>query len=124
MDKFLISHLTIPRSSTIEEVVKNLQKYCTDSDIETVRLAYDFAAQAHSGQFRKSGEPYIVHPTTAAFILSQIQAEPNIIIATLMHDVPEDTEVTLEEIEKNFGPDIANMINGITKLGKLKYRGM
>lgn len=124
MDKFLFSHLTIPKSATIEEVIKNLKKYCAETDIETVRLAYDFAAQAHSGQFRKSGEPYIVHPTTAAFILSQIQAEPNIIIATLMHDVPEDTEVTLEEIEKNFGADIANMINGITKLGKLKYRGM
>ena len=56
--------------------------------------------------------------------MSQIQAEPNIIVASLMHDVPEDTEITLEEIEKNFGSDIANMIKGITKLGKLKYRGV
>lgn len=124
MDKPLLSHLNVPKDASLEDLVTNLKKYCTENDIETVRLAYDFAAQAHFGQFRKSGEPYITHPTIAAFILSQIQAEPNIIIATLMHDVPEDTEVTLEEIEKNFGADIANMINGITKLGKLKYRGM
>lgn len=124
MDKILFSHLTVPKSATIDEVIDNLKKYCSESDIDTVRLAYDFAKKAHEGQFRKSGEPYIVHPTTAAFLLSQIQAEPNIITATLMHDVPEDTEVTLAEIEKNFGADIANMINGITKLGKLKYRGM
>lgn len=124
MDKLLFSHLNVPKNATIEDIINNLKKYCTEADIDTVRLAYDFASQAHSGQFRKSGEPYIIHPTIAAFILSQIQAEPNIIIAALMHDVPEDTEVTLEEIEKNFGSDISNMINGITKLGKLKYRGM
>ena len=120
----MFSEVVVPKTTTIEELVNNLKKYCRPTDIESVRLVYDFAAKAHEGQFRKSGEPYIIHPLCAAHILSQIQVEPNIIMAALMHDVPEDTEVTIEEIEKNFGPDIANMIRGITKLGKLKYRGM
>ncbi len=124
MDKFLYSQVNIPTKTTIEDLVENMKKYCQPTDIETALLAYDFASKAHTGQFRKSGEPYIIHPLCVAHILSQIQAEPNIIIASLMHDVPEDTEITLEEIEKNFGSDIANMIRGITKLGKLKYRGM
>lgn len=124
MEKFLFSQVNIPTKVTIEDLVENMKKYCQPTDIETAQLAYDFANKAHAGQFRKSGEPYIIHPLCVAHILSQIQAEPNIIIASLMHDVPEDTEITLEEIEKNFGSDIANMIRGITKLGKLKYRGM
>ncbi len=120
----LFPQVNIPEKVTLTDLLENLKKYCQPSDIETAELAYDFANKAHAGQLRKSGEPYITHPLTTAYILSQIQAEPNIIIAGLLHDVPEDTEITLEEIEKNFGSDIANMIKGITKLGKLKYRGV
>ncbi len=94
------------------------------ADLDIVRLAYDFAAKAHEGQFRKSGEPYIVHPLSAAFILAKMRIDPVIIVATLLHDVPEDTAVTLEEIEKNFGSEVAGLVRGITKLGKLKDRGV
>jgi len=124
MEKLLFSQVNIPKSVELKDLLDNMRLYCQPTDVETAELAYDFAKKAHDGQFRKSGEPYIIHPLIVAYILSQIQAEPNIIIASLMHDVPEDTEVTLEEIEKNFGSDIANMIKGITKLGKLKYRGV
>lgn len=92
--------------------------------MELVRLAYEFAKNAHEGQFRKSGEPYIIHPLSAAYILASMKIDKNIVMATLLHDVPEDTAVTLEEIEHNFGADIASMVRGITKLGKLKYRGV
>ncbi len=118
------SSTTIPADLTIDKLVKEIRSYRGSSDLEMVRLAYDFAANAHSGQFRKSGEPYIVHPLAAAWILATMRMETNIIVATLLHDVPEDTAVTLAEIEKNFGADIAKMIEGITKLGKLKYRGI
>ena len=124
MQKLLFSQINIPKTATLSDLIANMKKYCQPTDVETAELAYDFADKAHAGQLRKSGEPYIIHPLITAFILSQIQAEPNIIVAALLHDVPEDTEITLEEIEKNFGTDIANMIKGITKLGKLKYRGM
>lgn len=124
MQNLLFSQVNVPKEVELNDLLENMKKYCQPADIERAELAYDFAKKAHEGQFRKSGEPYIVHPLATAYILSQIQAEPNIIISGLLHDVPEDTEITLEEIEKDFGSDIANMIRGITKLGKLKYRGM
>lgn len=109
---------------TIETLVYLIKKYDNQADFDMIRLAYDFAKHAHEGQFRKSGEPYIVHPLAAAHILAEMRIDPTIIIATLLHDVPEDTPVTLEEVEENFGEEIASLVRGITKLGKLKYRGV
>lgn len=116
--------INIPSNPALQDLLDLVLEYSTPSDAENVRLAYDFAAEAHKGQMRRSGVPYIMHPLATACILAQMQIEINIVIAALLHDVPEDTEVTLEDIEKNFGADIANMITGITKLGKLKYRGV
>lgn len=116
--------IIIPEKPTINDLVKLVRSYCQPSETELVQLAYDFADNAHKGQVRRSGESYILHPLITACILAQMQIEINIVIAALLHDVPEDTEVTLEEIEKNFGSDIANMVRGITKLGKIKYRGV
>lgn len=116
--------ISMPKPVTIGHLVKQLQKYCRPTDIDFVRLGYDFAANAHKGQIRKNGEPYINHSVATAYLLSKIKIDTNIIVAALLHDVPEDTEVKLAEIEKNFGPDIAGMVNGITKLVKLKYRGV
>lgn len=118
------SKITIPANLTVEDLIEKIKSYNAGADFDLVRLVYEFAAKAHEGQFRKSGEPYIIHPLSAAYILSQIRMDTNIILATLLHDVPEDTPITLAEIEQNFGPDIAKMIEGITKLGKLKYRGV
>ncbi|MBT3419037.1 MAG: bifunctional (p)ppGpp synthetase/guanosine-3',5'-bis(diphosphate) 3'-pyrophosphohydrolase [Candidatus Magasanikbacteria bacterium] len=112
------------KTLTIEGLVEKILGYAPDSDTEIVRLAYEFAKDAHEGQTRRSGEPYITHPLAAAHILADIRIDPVIVTATLLHDVPEDTEVTLEDIEKNFGSDIASLVRGITKLGKLKYRGV
>ena len=114
----------IPENPNIDSLLAQIKNYYHQEDIDMVRLAYDFADKAHAGQFRKSGEPYIIHPVATAMILAHMRIDPNIIVAALLHDVPEDTSVTLEDVEKNFGPDIANMIRGITKLGKIKYRGV
>lgn len=111
-------------TKTIHGLIEKIRRYAPNADLEIVQLAYDFAAAAHDGQFRKSGEPYIIHPLSAAHFLADMRIDPTLVIATILHDVPEDTAVTLEEIEKNFGAEIASLVRGITKLGKLKYRGV
>lgn len=118
------NRIVLPEKVTIDDLVDELRKYCRRDDLDMVRLAYDFAEKAHHGQMRHSGEPYIIHPLSTAYILALLRIDINIIIAALLHDVPEDTGVSLLEIEKNFGQDVANMIKGITKLGTLKYRGV
>jgi len=108
----------------IEDLLKEIRNYSKEKDLDLVRLAYDYAEKAHTNQTRKSGEPYITHPLATAHILAQMRIDTNIIVAALLHDIPEDTSVTLEEIEKNFGADVASMVKGITKLSVLKYRGV
>jgi GTP diphosphokinase / guanosine-3',5'-bis(diphosphate) 3'-diphosphatase len=114
----------MPHKQTIDSLIKKISAYHPGEELDIIRLAYDFAAKAHEGQLRKSGEPYIVHPLAAAHMLADMRIDPTIIVATLLHDVPEDTDVTLEEVEENFGSEIGSLVRGITKLGKLKYRGV
>ena len=116
--------ISLPPVITINDVVEKIRRYSRPADLDMVWLAHDVADKAHTGQLRISGEPYIIHPLATAYILASMRIDAHIIVAAILHDVPEDTTVTLEEIEKNFGKDIASMIGGITKLGKLKYRGV
>lgn len=109
---------------TIEEVINKTKENNPDLDEDFMKLAYEFAENAHRGQYRKTGEPYIEHSLYTALGLAQIKADYIIVIAGLLHDVPEDTEYTLEDVEKNFGKEIASLVEGITKLGKIKYRGI
>jgi len=113
-----------PKKLSVDDLIAEIKKYSPQKDLDLVRLAYDFAAKAHGTQTRKSGELYINHPLATAHILAQMRIDVNIIMAALLHDVPEDTDVELEVIEKNFGADVASMIRGITKLSVLKYRGV
>lgn len=115
--------LTIPPDLTINDLMTLLKKYARPSELEVVWLAYEMAYQAHSGQLRRSGEPYITHPLAVAYFLASLRIDATIVATSLLHDVPEDTNVTIEQIEAVFGADIAGMLRGITKLGKLKYRG-
>jgi GTP pyrophosphokinase len=112
------------KRETIDSLVAKLKTYVPKFDEQIIRDIFEFADNAHAGQIRKSGEPYIVHPLAAAHILADMRIDPMIVAAALLHDVPEDTTVTVEEIEKKFGSDIAGMVRGITKLGNLKYRGV
>ncbi|MBN1325819.1 bifunctional (p)ppGpp synthetase/guanosine-3',5'-bis(diphosphate) 3'-pyrophosphohydrolase [Candidatus Falkowbacteria bacterium] len=105
-------------------LLKTIRLYHPKTDLEMIKLAFEFAVNAHTGQKRMSGEDYIYHPLATAQTLAEMKLSPNIIIAGLLHDVPEDTKFTLEDIKKDFGEDVASLVNGITKLGTIKYRGM
>lgn len=109
---------------TIEQIVEQVEKNQPGADCSIIRRAYEFALHAHGDQKRKSGEPYIQHPLHTAFILAQIRADITTIVAGLLHDVPEDTKRTLEDIKKEFGEDAARLVEGITKLSKIRYRGI
>jgi len=107
-----------------DKLIEKVRDHQPNADLELVRFAFDFAKEAHAGQKRKSGEPYIMHPLATAEILADMKMPVPIVIAGLLHDVPEDTDVTVEGIRETFGSDIASMVAGITKLGKIKYRGI
>lgn len=109
---------------TIEQIVEKVKENNPHADTDLVWLAYDFAEKAHEGQTRKSGEPYIKHSLHTAFVLAQMKADLNTIVAGILHDVPEDTERTLADVEKNFGKEIATLVEGVTKVGKIRYRGI
>lgn len=96
----------------------------SDYDTDMIKLAYEFAQKAHKGQKRKSGEPYIIHPLATAINLAKMGMDQPSIVAGLLHDVPEDTNYSLVEVEKEFGEEVARLVGGISKLGIIKYRGM
>ncbi|MED3725448.1 bifunctional (p)ppGpp synthetase/guanosine-3',5'-bis(diphosphate) 3'-pyrophosphohydrolase [Priestia filamentosa] len=107
---------------TAEQVIDNAAKYLVGEDLLFVEKAYQFAKEAHQHQYRKSGEPYIIHPIQVAGILVDLDMDPSTVAAGFLHDVVEDTEVTLEEIEKAFTAEVAMLVDGVTKLGKIKYK--
>ncbi len=107
-----------------QQLLKTIKLYHPEADLEMVKLAFEFAKTAHAGQKRMSGEEYIYHPLATAQTLAELKLSPTIIIAGLLHDVPEDTKFTIKDIQKDFGEDVASLVNGITKLGTIKYRGM
>jgi len=109
---------------TIDQIINKVKENDLKADTDLLKLAYDFAQKAHNNQKRKTGEPYIQHSLHTAFVLAQIKADLNTVIAGLLHDIPEDTEYTLEDIKKNFGQEITGLVEGITKLSKIKYRGI
>ncbi len=108
----------------IDKLIKTVKKNNPKADLDMIRLAYEYAKKAHEGQKRLSGEPYINHSLATAQTLAEIKADIPTIIAGILHDVPEDTQVTLKQIEKNFGKEIATLIKGVTKLSTVKYRGI
>lgn len=107
---------------TIDEVIRTARFPFRGDDEKRIREAYVFAEAAHAGQLRRSGDPYITHSLHAAKILSETGMDATTIIAGLLHDVPEDTPVTLDAIREKFGEDVAMIVQGITKLGKIKLR--
>ena len=92
--------------ATIHEVIAKAKEYLLEFDEACILRAYDFAEKAHNGQTRFSGEPYITHPLSAAYILLDFHPSENMIIAELLHDVAEDTKYTLDDIETNFGKEV------------------
>ena len=106
---------------TIEDFFEQVKGYLNEAQIDYVRKAYILAADAHKEQRRKSGEPYIIHPIGVANILAGLQMDEYTLAAAFLHDVVEDTEYTYDDIRNIFGGVVANLVDGVTKLGKIAY---
>ncbi|MCG7336948.1 bifunctional (p)ppGpp synthetase/guanosine-3',5'-bis(diphosphate) 3'-pyrophosphohydrolase [Sporosarcina sp. ACRSM] len=110
------------RDMTAEEIFSLVSSYMNAEHVEFIKKAYESAKSAHEGQFRSSGEAYILHPVQVAGILAQLQMDPSTVAAGFLHDVVEDTEVSREDIIREFGEEVALLVDGVTKLEKLKYK--
>ncbi len=106
---------------TIEEVVEKIKSYNPTADTDLIRRAYDYAEKAHENQRRISGEPYITHPLEIASILTNLKMDTATIAAGLLHDVIEDTRYSYEEVDKEFGREVADLVDGVTKIAQLEY---
>ncbi|QOQ53944.1 GTP diphosphokinase [Bacillus amyloliquefaciens] len=107
---------------TAEQVIDKARTYLPEEQIEFVEKAYLYAQDAHREQYRKSGEPYIIHPIQVAGILVDLEMDPSTIAGGFLHDVVEDTDVTLDDLKEAFSEEVAMLVDGVTKLGKIKYK--
>jgi guanosine-3',5'-bis(diphosphate) 3'-pyrophosphohydrolase len=101
------------------DLMNMVAEYRPNDDLDIIRRAYDFSLQHHTGQTRASGEPYLVHPLEVALVLAEMKLDPTAIAAGLLHDSVEDTEVTSKQIEQQFGPSVAHIVEGVTKIAKI-----
>jgi guanosine-3',5'-bis(diphosphate) 3'-pyrophosphohydrolase len=106
---------------TLEPILRNIKAYHPAADTALVARAYEFAARAHEGQTRQSGDPYVTHPLSVANIITQLKLDVPSVCAGLLHDAVEDTSTTVEELTERFGQEIAFLVDGVTKLGKLPW---
>ena len=113
------SHEFINPEELYQELIQCVQKYHPSDDISMIEKAYRIAYEAHKNQFRKSGEPYIIHPLNVAIILADLELDKETIVAGILHDVVEDTIMTEEDLKHEFGDDVALLVDGVTKLEKI-----
>ena len=114
----------LPADSENSQLTLALKKYLKTKDIELIWEAYRFGDAAHQGQMRKSGEPYITHPVSVALILAGLHLDTPTIIAALLHDVVEDTGITKEEVADKFGAQVAELVDGLSKLDKIEFQSV
>lgn len=105
----------------IEDIINEMKKNNRKTDIKVIKKAYQFAKSHHGDQLRKSGQPYIIHPVQVAYTLATLGLDDSTICAALLHDIVEDTDITKQDLEKEFGTEISELVDGVTKLSKLKY---
>ena len=106
---------------TLDDLCKLIGAYLQPDQVDQVRQAYFFSAQAHAGQHRKSGEPYISHPLHVAYLLGGMRMDHCTIMAAILHDVIEDTPVAKEELSRKFGADVAELVDGVSKLTQMDF---
>jgi len=106
---------------TITDIINKAKTYLLEDDVELIQRAYEYAKDSHKDQYRKSGEPYIIHPVQVAGILANLGMDAETIAGGFLHDVVEDTDVKLEDLEEAFNYEVAMLVDGVTKLGKIKY---
>src|SRR3977135_4110950 len=104
-----------------EPLLEKVRSYSPEADVELLRRAYVFSAYEHKGQVRHSGEPYLVHPLEVADLLADMKLDVVAIAAGLLHDIVEDTQTPIERIKELFGPDVAHVVEGVTKLGAISF---
>jgi GTP pyrophosphokinase len=104
-----------------EDILERVQEYNPEADLELLRKAYVFSAREHRDQVRRSGEPYLVHPLEVAYVLAELRLDTASIVSGLLHDVVEDTLTTMETVAEYFGDDVAHIVEGVTKISKLKF---
>ncbi len=109
----------VPSHLTLEDLLAETRLYLTPPDLEKIQHAYDLAAQAHRGAVRRSGEPYIQHPLEVALLLAGMRIDADGIVSALLHDVVEDTDYSLDDLREQFGPAVANIVDGVTKFNVL-----
>ena len=114
--------MTGDKAPDISDIIAKVQTYQSESIVPLLEKAFAMALRAHDGQHRVSGEDYIHHPLGVARILAELQLDAASIAAAILHDVVEDTTVTLEQIEKDFGKEIAILVDGVTKLSRIEYK--
>ncbi|MBP7784830.1 MAG: HD domain-containing protein, partial [Firmicutes bacterium] len=107
---------------TLAKLIEGVRATRPDVDVSVVERAWNYAEQAHDGQIRESGEPYFDHPAAVAFILADMDLDPNTIAAGLLHDVVEDTGKHYEELAQVFGPEVAGLVDGVTKLSRMDFK--
>ena len=106
---------------TITELIDRVRGYHPTARVDVIQSAYDFSAAVHKGQRRASGEPYLTHPLQVAGIIADMRLDVPSVATGLLHDTVEDTLTTLPEIEKTFGEEIANLVDGVTKIGQINF---
>ena len=111
----------LENSAVFHELLSSLSSYMDDADIHDVMCAYRFGAQAHQGQQRLSGEPYIQHPVAVAKLLVELQMDAETIVAAILHDVIEDTPTAKSQIEAEFGSAVAELVDGVSKLDQMNF---
>src|ERR1700758_484270 len=104
-----------------EDLLEKVRAYSPDADVELLRRAYVFSAFEHRGQVRHSGEPYLIHPLAVADFLADMKLDTVAVAAGLLHDIVEDTQTPIERIKELFGPDVAHVVEGVTKLGAIPF---
>ena len=109
-------------ASAVEPLIERVSRYLPEDKTELVRRAYEYADLCHRGQTRMSGEPYIAHPMEAALYLADLNLDSETIIAALLHDVMEDCNVSFQEITDLFSPEVARLVDGVTKLTRMNYQ--
>ena len=119
--KALVEQTTFDKSKALAEFMEYIHTYLTDDECDQVLKAFELADKAHEGQFRASGEPYIMHPLAVADILAHLQIDHITLMAALMHDVVEDTSYSKEDLEEMFGSEVAFLVDGVTKLNQFQY---
>ena len=108
-------------SESIDSLAGDLSSYLQNDQVNNVRRAYFYAEQAHDGQFRRSGEPYVTHPLAVAGILCEMHMDHQSLMAAMLHDVIEDTGITKTAIKSQFGNTVADLVDGVSKLNKITF---